>query len=187
MLSAIRRFEQKLEKWKDDKVRARIRAARFGHVNVDGQFPSAWEAEVEEAFQEGRRAERTLTPRQRCRMVEGALLVALVCFSAGAVVGQKLDANLAGQMILLSDESRIASDVRFVTEGRAFRTAIQAELSPAQQQAILARVKAGTRSPQAKGSQRGVLATAIYGPDPAIEKAIRADIKELLPDRKPTP
>ncbi|MFT9089442.1 MAG: hypothetical protein ABF479_00280 [Gluconacetobacter sp.] len=114
-------------------------------------------------------------------------MVALLCFSAGAVVGQKLEANLAGQMILLSDEGQMASDVRFVTEGRAFRAAIQADLSPAQQQAILARVKAETRVPKVHGSRRGFWAAAIYGPDPAIAKAIRDDIKELLPAQTAAP
>ncbi|GBQ30143.1 hypothetical protein AA12717_3441 [Gluconacetobacter sacchari DSM 12717] len=77
--------------------------------------------------------------------------------------------------------------MRSVIEVRAFREAIQANLSPTQQEAILARVKAATKSPQVKGSQRGILAAAIYGPDPAIAKAIRDDIKEFLPDRKPAP
>ncbi|GBQ21386.1 hypothetical protein AA12717_0865 [Gluconacetobacter sacchari DSM 12717] len=58
ILSAIRRFEQKLEKRTDDIARARIRAARFGHMNVDGQFPPAWETEVEEALQEQKESAR---------------------------------------------------------------------------------------------------------------------------------
>lgn len=123
----------------------------------------------------------------RRRALVDAFFIAIGSFGGGMLVGLQVEYNLSRQMALLSLESRVAIDVRCVTEVRAFREAIQANLSPTQRETILARVKAGTRSPQVTGSQRGIFAAAIYGPDPALARAIRDDMKELLPDRKPTP
>lgn len=182
----VRSFHRAFRENADAESRARIRAARFGHIDVDGQLPPAWEAEVEETFQEQKKqAERMSKARQPRRMLKGAFFIALFSFMAGAIVGQKVDSNFMRQLALLSTEDRVASEVRYITTVRAFREAVEAHVPTAQQEAIFADVKAARRTPTVKGSQRGRIAVLFRGPDPAIWRAILDDIKELRPVPKP--